>query len=534
MRLLNQIYLFILLSLIPQVCSYNKEQPAIAKDIRVIANRIYSKEDDAKILKHYKKNWSRRLRTLSDNMKDFFTALPDSTRVIEWIPSTLKAQKWAIIWYGQMLNSKANDIGIEELEEEASAALAPELVDAGLDMLLNNDPTRPMHRPSRDFPEEWGQIKEQMEGWIKAKRKAQGIANAKTEDAASAEAQEAWTRLQGERNYDKFLEIWAEYVIDVKLGKEFPDYSVDMWGDDRFTGAKLTNRTVVIFDIAGDDAKSILRALGRAAKAEGITLKSCGDYFAEQLSLASGHGAKDITLTLPVGELWGSNFEDLMIRIRSLLQDIKSEIKKEVSFRLGVSSETWGKGGISSSEVNERLRNWTRLATDLRAEGYSIKGLSVDRDIWTWMTTQEASSTLTKRDVIQRTIDDLNNATNGADFITFSSYLGVEPDIESVSRYRRVDCYKVIRNNIRMEIKSYRTYHDEPPFNEFKITATRSSVHYEVAKAIDHNADGTLDEEFKGMVPLEKLQPRYVNMINSGLVNAKLIKVKGAFLVREK
>ncbi len=89
------------------------------------------------------------------------------------------------------------------------------------------------------------------------------------------------------------------------------------------------------------------------------------------------------------------------------------------------------------------------------------------------------------------------------------------------------------RGNLQFEIRSFRPTH-APPFNQFRITNTRTLIPAEVLVFVDQDADGVLDGVLKGDVSLEKFQSEYQEMIQNGLRRGALIKANGMVLVKEK
>jgi len=57
-------------------------------------------------------------------------------------------------------------------------------------------------------------------------------------------------------------------------------------------------------------------------------------------------------------------------------------------------------------------------------------------------------------------------------------------------------------------------------------------VNPEAAVAIDHDADGILDEISKGTLSIQQAQIQYDNLINIGLQKNRLVKVDNTILVK--
>jgi len=97
----------------------------------------------------------------------------------------------------------------------------------------------------------------------------------------------------------------------------------------------------------------------------------------------------------------------------------------------------------------------------------------------------------------------------------------------------KINPYVLKSDDIQFEIRSFRSP-DEKPFNQFKITDTRSVVGPEVFVVVDQNADGTLDEILKGVITLGKAQSQYDKAIAAGLEKGELVKANNTILVKEK
>ncbi|HPC36384.1 MAG TPA: hypothetical protein P5268_07950 [Candidatus Marinimicrobia bacterium] len=86
--------------------------------------------------------------------------------------------------------------------------------------------------------------------------------------------------------------------------------------------------------------------------------------------------------------------------------------------------------------------------------------------------------------------------------------------------------------DFHLELKSFYPVNAKP-FNQFKITSKKQLVNPETAVAIDHDADGILDEISKGTISIQQAQIQYDNLINLGLQKNKLVKVDNAILVKK-
>lgn|GEM_PF-527547 len=96
----------------------------------------------------------------------------------------------------------------------------------------------------------------------------------------------------------------------------------------------------------------------------------------------------------------------------------------------------------------------------------------------------------------------------------------------------RVDRFVWETDDFSYEISSFRP-RNKPPFNEFKIFDERQVVNYRVAVAVDHNADGSLDEVLSGDLKVEDMQSAYEKIMQRGLKQQKLIRENNSVLVRK-
>ena len=72
---------------------------------------------------------------------------------------------------------------------------------------------------------------------------------------------------------------------------------------------------------------------------------------------------------------------------------------------------------------------------------------------------------------------------------------------------------------------------EEEFFNEFKIVR-RNLYKNEISILKDQGADGHLDEVLKGDLPIEEAQAKYIEMLEKGLENGKLIRQGDMVLVK--
>ncbi|HQE95664.1 MAG TPA: hypothetical protein PK885_07290 [Candidatus Marinimicrobia bacterium] len=85
--------------------------------------------------------------------------------------------------------------------------------------------------------------------------------------------------------------------------------------------------------------------------------------------------------------------------------------------------------------------------------------------------------------------------------------------------------------DFHLELKSFYPVNAKP-FNQFKIISKKQLVNPEAAVAIDHDADGILDEISKGTLSIQQAQIQYDNLINIGLQKNRLVKVDNTILVK--